>query len=406
MKMMRTIFHGLATCLLIIAHSRFSETKGCGATDFICDNNHCVFLTWKCDGHDDCGDGSDERNCRNDCEDSANGKTDRDGDGCTYYDANSAECGYYDDADFTAKELCCSCGGGKRCNNKNQFCMKWAQDGFCSREGYESQMAENCPNACNLCGCDDDSYCKEGWGCKAGNCTEGDSDDTTVTEKEVLDMKERVKNLEKRLHTKFTDWCEHSDGTAGNGTLQGTCSNGLLCQDDGLCSADCRNMDFEFTADGVDYDLVVDVQGHHCVWYNINDADCGKYDDDDFIAKNLCCACKGEMTFSDKVTKALGNTTCTNTDNGATDSEEYSCRNYQRHWCGKHDDRDFESKKMCCICGGGERKDVPYICVDSDNGKTDSAEGGCNTYLEVSDCGKYDDEDFKAKELCCVCGKV
>ena len=33
--------------------------------------------------------------------------------GCEpWYDENPRKCGWYDDAGFTAKEQCCSCGGG------------------------------------------------------------------------------------------------------------------------------------------------------------------------------------------------------------------------------------------------------------------------------------------------------
>lgn len=43
---------------------------------------------------------------------------------------------------------------------------------------------------------------------------------------------------------------------------------------------------------------------------------------------------------------------CIDTDNGATDSDGYSCEPYYR-WpedCGLYDDDDFSSLTMCCAC--------------------------------------------------------
>ena len=61
------------------------------------------------------------------CVNSDNGKTDEDGDGCSYYDSSMGECGEYDDDDFKAKELCCSCGGGKGKNRLICFLVIVAQ---------------------------------------------------------------------------------------------------------------------------------------------------------------------------------------------------------------------------------------------------------------------------------------
>jgi len=46
------------------------------------------------------------------CYDSALGATDHEGIGCDYYGDYSSSCGLNDDVDFTAKDMCCYCGGG------------------------------------------------------------------------------------------------------------------------------------------------------------------------------------------------------------------------------------------------------------------------------------------------------
>lgn len=34
--------------------------KTCAESDFTCDNGHCIPARWKCDGEEECPDGSDE----------------------------------------------------------------------------------------------------------------------------------------------------------------------------------------------------------------------------------------------------------------------------------------------------------------------------------------------------------
>ena len=43
------------------------------------------------------------------------------------------------------------------------------------------------------------------------------------------------------------------------------------------------------------------------------------------------------------------------TDNGATDKYGDACVDYigKPNWCGRYDDDDFVSKTMCCACEGG-----------------------------------------------------
>ena len=59
----------------------------------------------------------------------------------------------------------------------------------------------------------------------------------------------------------------------------------------------------------------------------------------------------------------LGNefTECKNTDNGATDVDGHGCSIYREPLCGLYDDDDFESKEMCCVCGGGVSGIVYYF---------------------------------------------
>ena len=82
----------------------------------------------------------------------------------------------------------------------------------------------------------------------------------------------------------------------------------------------------------------------------------------------MCCACGGGInTGNDENEEApVTETTdegadtwvgsCRNTDGGATDSYGDSCAAYKGYtgWCGLYDDDDFTANSMCCVCGGGE----------------------------------------------------
>jgi len=93
----------------------------------------------------------------------------------------------------------------------------------------------------------------------------------------------------------------------------------------------------------IDVDLgVADVAGAQCVEYAYRYTWCGKYDDDDFSAQFMCCACQGGEV-------------CADNDGTAYDASFDGCDGYHTHtyWCTKFDDDDFSAADMCCPCGGG-----------------------------------------------------
>lgn len=67
---------------------------------------------------------------------------------------------------------------------------------------------------------------------------------------------------------------------------------------------------------------------------------------------------------------------------------------------------------MCCVCQyfGAQGVDLDAIysdCEDTNNGALDTFHDGCEWYNEFPrSCGRYDDEDFQANEMCCACADL
>merc|ERR1711879_120649 len=102
----------------------------------------------------------------------------------------------------------------------------------------------------------------------------------------------------------------------------------------------------------------------------------------------------------------LASASCQDTDNGLVGRVGTGCSFYTGLNiidCGRYDGGNFTARTMCCNCGGGHRFQQ---CSNSDNGKTDRAGRGCTSYNAQGfiDCGRYDTSDFKAAEMCCICG--
>ena len=69
--------------------------------------------------------------------------------------------------------------------------------------------------------------------------------------------------------------------------------------------------------------------------------------------------------------------TCADTSNGATDSHGSTCADYDDTWCGNYDDDDFTAKFMCCACDGGT---VPFSASSRASVSQTSVSQKCSTY--------------------------
>ena len=69
------------------------------------------------------------------CQDTDNGATDVDGDGCSMYTANPAYCGGYDDDDFTSSTMCCACQGNYDTTGLFVVPLAAFEEGYCF-DGY------------------------------------------------------------------------------------------------------------------------------------------------------------------------------------------------------------------------------------------------------------------------------
>lgn len=122
-----------------------------------------------------------------------------------------------------------------------------------------------------------------------------------------------------------------------------------------------------------------------CDWYEGESraSYCGSFDDNDFSARDHCCACNGG---------------CFDITNGVTDASSNSCNFYENNteYCGRNDDSVFSASSLCCNCNGG--------CRNSAGNARDTYGDGCDWYQSrSSNCGYYDDDDFTASAMCCEC---
>jgi hypothetical protein len=95
---------------------------------------------------------------------------------------------------------------------------------------------------------------------------------------------------------------------------------------------------------------------------------------------------------------AVGWAHCYDINDGAADSFGDVCDWYNSYddSCGLFDDDDFFAYTMCCACNGGRDQDYPdpdMTCHDTDTG-TDITGDGCAWYTDFGGCGLFNDDDF------------
>ena len=136
-----------------------------------------------------------------------------------------------------------------------------------------------------------------------------------------------------------------------------------------------------------------DLTNDGCEWYDTFPNSCGDWDDDDFTASSMCCACDGGFTAVEA---------CQDTNEGLGDSFGDKCDWYENNpgnCSGYYDTANFKVESMCCECGGGND-----LCYDSPNAGGDTYGDGCDWYVgNEAWCGAYDHADFIASAVCCAC---
>ena len=73
-----------------------------------------------------------------------------------------------------------------------------------------------------------------------------------------------------------------------------------------------------------------------------------------------------------------------------------------RVWCGPID--EIVSTDLDVVLIGAPSSSPTRDCLDSDNGALDPYGEGCADYEDASWCGKFDDADFSSNRMCCFCG--
>ena len=389
------------------------------------------------------------------CFDTDGGAADSSGTLCSDYETEAATgwssgwgnwCGGFDDADFTANNTCCACGGGSIFSPTSSptFC-------YDTDSGATASFDDGC-----------DVYAAEaaiGWSSGWGNWC-GNYDDTDFTANDMCCVcsggartRTAAPSVSPTVALMVTGSCADSTGSTrddiyepigttldGRWYFQGVSSGIWLYFDqdcDGSGTAEAWIFDTPGTqvSTTAEHDLdgdgscsfpayFYDVDTEPPLGTNTWDMWCsGSWTVVDLTITQLVPTGAPTITAMPSVSPAP--TLCVDMDDGAADSSGTLCSDYETeaatgwssgwgNWCGNYDDSDFTASDMCCVCGGSASPtSSPTVCFDTDNGAIDLFNNGCGDYAAEAAidwssgwgnwCGSYDDEDFSSNAMCCAC---
>ena len=104
-----------------------------------------------------------------------------------------------------------------------------------------------------------------------------------------------------------------------------------------LAASKCTNVTYGFT----------DATNDGCEWYDANPSGCARYNTQNFRSEEACCACGGGITHATEI--------CTDTNGEFGDIGGDKCDWYSSNQdkCGRYDTENFIANQMCCACEGG-----------------------------------------------------